>query len=134
MMDSYSTNKIESYELTIVHEDPEDGLTRPGMIETKVVGVRTLDDVKSFRYMFQDMVDRMPGTKIDIGRKITFYCNGCRGIIGTKTIPLRVEKFRIYDRKMSVETEVKINTEMYRCLACGHHTRYQIQDPIIAIY
>jgi hypothetical protein len=126
--------KIESYELTIVHEDPEDGLTRPGMVETKVVGVRSLDDVKEFRYMFQSMVERMPGTKIDIGRKITFYCNICNGIIGTKTIPLRVEKLRAYIREVSMETTVEIHTEMYRCLACGHHTRYQIQDPVVSVY
>jgi RNase P subunit RPR2 len=84
--------------------------------------------------MFQSMIDKMPGTKIDIGRKITFYCNACRGIIGTKTIPLRVEPFRPYDSKTCMETEVAINVEMYRCLACGHHTRYSIQDPILSVY
>jgi hypothetical protein len=133
MNNSRGDNKAESYELTIVHEDPEDGLTRPGMVETKVVGVRSLDDVKELRYMFQSMVERMPGSKINIGRKITFYCNACNGIIGTKTIPLRVELFSIR-RKISVETEVAIHTEMYRCLACGHHTRYNIEDPIFSVY
>jgi hypothetical protein len=132
-MNNSRDGKTESYELTIVHKDPEDGLTRPGMIETKIVGVRNLDDVKSFRYMFQDMVDKMPGSKINIGRKITFYCNACNGVIGTKTIPLRVDSFN-FRRKLSVETEVLIHTEMYRCLACGHNTRYNIQDPIICIY
>jgi hypothetical protein len=124
---------VESYELTIVHKDPEDGLTRPGMIETKVVGVRSLDDVKEFRYMFESLTDKMPGSKINVGRKITFYCNSCSGIIGTKMIPLRVEPFRPYSREMATEV-VEIHSEMYRCLACGHHTRYQIQDPILSIY
>jgi hypothetical protein len=125
----------EYYELEIVYKDPENGLNRPGMIETKVTGIRALDDVKELRYMFQNMVDKMPESKLKIGRKIMFYCHACDAFIGDRTIPLRVEQSRpSYSRTIAMETEMSINTEMHRCLYCGHHTKYAVQDPIISVY
>ncbi|RLC68311.1 MAG: hypothetical protein DRH97_03575 [Chloroflexi bacterium] len=123
----------ESYSLEIIHKPAEDGLTRPGMVKTKVEGIRDLDDVKELRYMFSRISGQMPGSDVKVGRHIMFYCHACQALIGEKTIPLRVEPFR-RDVRLSVETETSIHVEQYRCLNCGHHTRYNLQDPILSVY
>jgi hypothetical protein len=123
----------EVYELEIVHQNDEEGLIRPGMVHTKATGIRSLDHVQEIKYLFQDMARGMSGSKVNVGRKITFYCSTCSAMIGDKTIPLRLEQMG-HMRKTSVETSLEISTEMHKCLGCGHHTRYSIPDPILTVY
>ena len=122
----------ETYSIEIVHEPAEDGLTRPGMVGTKVTGLRELYHVEEFLHIFNDIQGRMPSSKVKLGRTIQFYCNVCRCLIGEKTIPLRIEKYR--HMGYTSDPEISIQVEQYRCIACGHHTRYSIQDPMVRCY
>ena len=61
------------------------------------------------------------------------YCHACRGLIGEKTIPLRIEGYKRIEFARP-DDFIDINVEQYRCVACGHHTRYSIQDPIVSRY
>ena len=123
----------ETYELEIIHEPAEDGLTRYGLTTTKATGLNDMYHVEEILSIFQCMADKMPGSKVKIGRTIKFYCHACRCLIGEKTIPLRIESYRSH-RFVSPDTSIDINVEYYRCVACGHHTGYPIQDPIVRCY
>ena len=122
----------ETYDLEIVHEPSEDGLTRYGLATTRATGLNDLYHVEEVLSIFEGMADKMPGSKVKIGRTIKFYCHACRGLIGEKTIPLRIEKYR--HMRCTRDPEISIHVEQYRCIACGHHTRYSIQDPIVRCY
>jgi hypothetical protein len=128
-MNNFSSTKdcSEFYEIEIVHKNAEDGLIRPGMIRTMAMGLRDLDHV------FEAIADKMPGSKVKVGRKIMFHCSACHALIGEKTIPLRLEQVS-HMRASSPETTMEINTELHMCLGCGYHTKYAVQDPILSIY
>jgi len=128
-MEHYS----ETYELEIIHEPADDGLTRYGLTTTKATGLLDLYHVEEVLGIFKGMADKMPGSKVKLGRTIKFYCHACRGLIGEKTVPLRIESYKRIEFA-SPDDFIDINVEHYRCVACGQHTRYSIQDPIVRCY
>jgi hypothetical protein len=129
----HKENYTETYDMEIVEPPSEDGLKRYEIVKTKASGLRSLAVVSEIRHSFEHMSSNIPNSKVVVGRTISFYCHACRSLIGTKTIPLRVEAFRRV-QTMSPDDVCEIHVEQYRCLACGHHTRYSLQDPIVSVY
>lgn len=132
-MGEYHRND-EEYEVLLVTKVMKGyGLTRYPEVITKAIGIKSLDDVDHIRHMFHNEQIYGKDTKVEVGRKIHFWCRVCRCYIGNKTIPLRIEPFR-YHLSQTVESTVTIKTELHRCEACGHHTTFTIQDPVLSVY
>jgi hypothetical protein len=123
----------ETYDMEIVEPPSSDGLKRYEIVKIKASGLRSLDVVREVRHSFEHMASNIPHSKVQVGRTIKFYCHVCNGLIGEKTIPLRIQRF---DRTIPIgpESLTEIHVEQYRCRACGHHTRYSLQDPIVSVY
>lgn len=122
----------ETYNLEIVKEPSKDGLTRPGLVTTKATGLSELYFVEEILSIFNSMVEKIPGSKVKLERVMKFYCHACRGLIGEKAIPLRIENYKIMGYKNDPVIDLQI--EEYKCASCGHHTRYSVQDPIVRCY
>ena len=124
----------EEYSVLVVVENDE-GIIRDPVVITEAKGIKSLDDVYDIRHMFSNESYYGKSSKIKVGRKIHFWCRVCRGYIGSKTIPLRIESFRFRSYTgHAAETKVEIKEGVYICKACRNHTTFVIEDPIISTY
>lgn len=123
---------IEEYSLQIVNKLTRDTLDRYPVVEMKITGVTSFDRLQMLREMFEDERCQIDGATIEMFRTIHVWCRACRGYIGNRTMPLKINEFRICDS--SPTDQVSLNSEAHICNACGDQTNITIQDPLMSIY